>query len=189
MTDMAEYRDKLSLSDLIRTSRAEEIAKISEALRENKNVLISGKFVTGKTTLSQQILELANEGKIWTGQSVKSAYAWTEHVLDGDEMTQEEIDAIAGSKPAVIVMDEVGHLLVNRKVDQKLFDRFIKQVRDFNEKGIMVIAAGWTTPELTNALSGLFPTVIDFQSPPRTMAEQDLNIYRDANRPDDSEGS
>ena len=63
---MSEEKQKqMSLSEMIQFSRAKEIATISEALRKNENVLITGKYVTGKTRLSQEILDMVRNRKIW----------------------------------------------------------------------------------------------------------------------------
>ncbi len=173
-----------TLSELVTSSYSEEISKISEALREGKNVLISGKFVTGKTTLAQEILRLAEEGKVWQGESAGAVYSHTKYALEGDSMFIEAIGSFAGKKQAVIVMDEVGGGLCESdgSVNKDLVNRFLKLVSEYNEKGVNIIAVGSVSPSLADAIKVEFPTIIDFQNPPKTMGELDFKIFQESNR-------
>ncbi len=174
--------NKVDLSEAINQSRKGELDTAKEALLDGKNVLISGKFVTGKTSFAKELLNMANFGKIWKDQKVKGVYSWTDHFLENDQMTVEDIKSLEKENLSVAVMDEIGCLIVGDDlVDESLVELFLKQVSELNEKGTIVVAVGYANKKLEEKMSKLFPIKIDFLSPPSTMEADDLENYEYAN--------
>ncbi len=172
-----EKQKQMSLSEMIQFSRPKEIAIISEALRKNENVLITGRFFTGKTMLADEISNMADAGKIWDGEIVSCAYVHAKDFIEGGSTSEKELSYIEGLKSAVLVIDEIGDEID----DLGGLEDFLKIVKKFNLKGVVVIVVGGGIENQIDSLKPMFPVVINLQTPPSTMSESMVWEYKDAN--------
>lgn len=133
--------DQMSLEriNLIKETRGEELNEILEALRNGKNVLVSGSFYAGKTTLIQAICDMASRGEVWQGNRAISDYFNLGGLKDEedpeDEGTWQNFDGIK-----LVALDEVGDAVKDVNGEEGKY--LIELIKRINRSGGLVVAAG-----------------------------------------------
>lgn len=173
-----EFREETrNINETVEYSRKKEIQRIKEQLIEGKNVLITGLFIVGKTSLAKHIMRIVEKGEIWPDENRKTFYFSLINFSDWDE---EEKDKIKKTGAKLVVIDEIGNV-ARIGGDEEDFERFVSLVKEINEQGSLVIAVGKLDNQAAERLRYLFGYSIELALP-EGISRENKEDYIDANR-------